>query len=165
MKKFLRGAFGLLALGMAAPAVAADFPVAYTREPVMIPAWYDWSGFYIGVNGGWATSHNCWDQTTGPSGTFLAPEGCNTAKGGLAGGQLGYRLQASSWVFGAEFQGDWADLTGSNPSLFLPATINRTRVDYFGLLTGQIGYALDTVLLYAKGGGAVVDPDTRALRL
>jgi outer membrane immunogenic protein len=156
MKKFLRGALGLMALGMAVPAVAADLPVAYGPAPVMIPAWYDWSGLYLGINGGWASSRNCWDQLSDLLGPVVdGNEGCNRSKGYLVGGQIGVRWQAGSWVFGAELQGDSADLTGSNPSLFAPGVVNRTRVDNFGLLTGQIGYAIDTVMVYAKGGGAV----------
>ena len=27
----------------------------------MIAAYYDWSGFYVGVNGGWGSSRKCWD--------------------------------------------------------------------------------------------------------
>jgi outer membrane immunogenic protein len=33
---------------------------------------------------------------------------------------------------------------------------NRSRIDSFGLITGQVGYAWNSVLLYVKGGGAVV---------
>lgn len=33
---------------------------------------------------------------------------------------------------------------------------NRTRIDAFGLVTGQIRYAWNNVLFYVKGGGAVV---------
>ncbi len=53
MKKFLLGTIGFVA--MAAPAVAADMPArTYTKAPppVIAPV-YDWSGFYIGGNGGW----------------------------------------------------------------------------------------------------------------
>ena len=32
---------------------------------------------------------------------------------------------------------------------------NRTRVDAFGLFTGQVGYAWNSALLYVKGGAAV----------
>ncbi len=32
---------------------------------------------------------------------------------------------------------------------------DRTRMDAFGLLTGQVGYAWDKVLFYVKGGAAV----------
>ena len=63
MKKFLLGTVGLLALGMAAPATAADLAARpYTKAPPPIVApIYDWTGFYIGGNGGWGQSRNCWD--------------------------------------------------------------------------------------------------------
>src|SRR6266699_5503050 len=57
MKTFLLGTVGLVALGLAAPAVAADLPArTYTKAPPYVAAVYDWSGFYIGANGGWGTS-------------------------------------------------------------------------------------------------------------
>jgi outer membrane immunogenic protein len=155
MKKFLLGTVGLVALGMAAPAVSADLPArTYSKAPAMVAAVYDWSGFYIGANGGWGTSRKCWDFTS-PAGVFVAAEGCHDASGGVAGGQIGYRWQSSAWVFGIEAQGDWADLRGSNQSLFAPTFTNRSRIDAFGLFTGQVGYAFNTALLYVKGGAAV----------
>jgi len=60
-------------------------------------------------------------------------------------------------VFGVEAQGNWADFKGSNISLIAPAIRNESRVDAFGLFTGQIGYAANNVLLYVKGGAAVTD--------
>ena len=159
MKKFLLGTVGLVALGLASgPASAADLAArpVYTKAPPMIAAAYDWSGFYIGANGGWGSSHNCWDATTA-AGAFVAAEGCHDATGGTAGGQVGYRWQASQWVFGLEAQGNWADLSGSNVSLFAPADINRSRIDAFGLFTGQVGVAWNNALFYVKGGAAVTD--------
>ena len=41
---------------------------------------------------------------------FVVAEGCHDATGGIAGGQIGYRWQAGTWVFGLEAQGNWADL-------------------------------------------------------
>jgi outer membrane immunogenic protein len=155
MKKFLLGTVALVAL--AAPASAADLAARpYTTAPPMIAAIYDWSGFYIGANGGWGSSHNCWDFTT-PAGAFVAAEGCHDATGGVAGGQIGYRWQSGTWVFGLEAQGDWADLKGSNASLAFPGFTNQSKIDAFGLLTGQIGYAANNVLFYVKGGAAVTD--------
>jgi outer membrane immunogenic protein len=58
-------------------------------------------------------------------------------------------------VFGLEAQGNWADLSGSNVSQQFPAFRNHTNVDAFGLFTGQVGYAVNNVLLYVKGGAAV----------
>jgi outer membrane immunogenic protein len=158
MKKFLLGTVGLVALGMAAgPASAADLAARpYTKAPPMVAApYYDWSGFYIGGNGGWGSSRNCWDFL--PVGGGSVPEGCHDATGGVAGGQIGYRWQASQWVFGLEAQGDWADLSGSNTSTAFPADRNRSRIDAFGLFTGQVGWAWNNALLYVKGGAAVTD--------
>jgi outer membrane immunogenic protein len=161
MKRVLLGVVGLIALGAAAPAVAADLaPRTYTKAPPPIAAAvYDWSGFYIGLNGGGGWSHKCWTNTS----TVLGPtvpnisEGCHDASGGMVGGQLGYRWQASNWVFGIEAQGDWADLKGSNASLLFANTTNQTKIDAVGLFTGQVGYAWNSVLWYLKGGAAVTD--------
>jgi outer membrane immunogenic protein len=76
----------------------------------------------------------------------------------MVGGQIGYRWQVTNWVFGLEAQGDWADLTGSNTSILTaPFALfeNHSKVDAIGLFTGQIGYAWNNVLWYAKGGAAV----------
>src|SRR6202011_2401585 len=124
MKKVLLVSASLIALGAAVPAMAADLAARpYTKAPPMIASIYDWSGFYVGANGGWGRSHNCWDFVT-PAGAFVAAEGCHDATGGVAGGQIGYRWQAGTWVFGLEGQGDWADLRGSNVSLAFPRFTN-----------------------------------------
>jgi outer membrane immunogenic protein len=160
MKKFLLGTVGLVALGVAAPASAADLAARpYTKAPPpMIAAAYDWSGFYIGANGGWGTSRNRWDILD--SG-FVLPEGSHDADGAVAGGQIGYRWQAASWVFGLEAQYDWSDMRGSrisNQFVLLPGDVtDRTRIRSFGLFTGQVGYAWNNALLYVKGGAAVTD--------
>src|SRR5882757_1610361 len=109
MKKVLLVTASLLALGAAAPAMAADLAARpYTKAPAYVAAVYDWSGFYVGANGGWGSSRKCWDTLT-PAGAFLSNEGCHDATGGTAGGQIGYRWQSGTWVFGIEGQGNWAD--------------------------------------------------------
>jgi len=106
---------------------------------MMMPAAiYDWSGFYVGINGGYGESN--WSDTNLQNGS-----------GGTIGGQFGYRWQASNWVFGLEAQGNWADFSKDN------GYGSKWSVESFGLLTGQAGYAWNNVLLYVKGGAAVVD--------
>jgi outer membrane immunogenic protein len=162
MKKVLLVTASLIALGATAPAVAADLAARpYTKAPPMIAAVYDWSGFYIGANGGWGTSRGCWDFVT-PAGGFVANEGCHNADGGTVGGQIGYRWQAGTWVFGVEAQGNWADFKGSNVSVFAPGFRNQSKIDAFGLFTGQVGYAWNNVLLYVKGGAAVTSNEYRS---
>ena len=156
MKKLYLGSAGLALLGMAGSASAADMAVK-APPPPPLPVIYNWSGFYIGANGGGGWSNKCWDLTTfrGPVASFR--EGCHDASGGVVGGQIGYRWQSAGWVFGLEAQGDWADLTASNTSLFIPAWTNNSKVEAFGLFTGQVGYAWNNVLWYVKGGAAVTD--------
>ena len=157
MKKLIAAAAGTLALGLAAPASAADLAARpYTKAPApMVATIYDWSGFYIGINGGGGSSHKCWDFVTPVNGALVG-EGCHNATGGTIGGQIGYRWQSANWVFGLEGQGNWADFSGDNVSTAFPADRNRSRINAFGLITGQVGYAWNNALFYVKGGGAVV---------
>jgi len=154
--KFLLGAVG--ALSITASASAADLAARpYTKAPAPMVAAYDWSGFYIGLNGGGGWSRKCWDIVTNILGAPVVPavsEGCHTATGALAGGQFGYRWQTGAWVFGVEAQGDWANLRGSNgPTLFAGGGgSDRSKIDAIGLFTGQVGYAWNNVLFYVKGG-------------
>jgi outer membrane immunogenic protein len=158
MKKLVLAA-SLVVFGTTAASAADLAPRYYKAPPPVVSPLYDWSGFYAGINGGWGTSHNCWTRTA-TAGAAILPvsEGCHDADGGTVGGQIGYRWQASNWVFGLEAQGNWADFKGSNISLlFGGLATNRTKIDAFGLFTGQVGYAWNNVLAYVKGGAAVTD--------
>lgn len=155
MKKFLPAMVGLVSLvGMAAPASAADMAVKAAPPPVMAPI-YNWTGFYIGANGGWGESHNCLDFV--PATGAIVADGCRDRSGGVVGGQLGYRWQSNQFVFGVEAQGDWADLSNTRTSLINPAFSTRIKTDGIGLFTGQIGYAWNASLFYLKGGAAVTN--------
>ena len=141
MKKLLLGMIGLVALS--GSAMAADIAARpYKAPPVYVAPIYDWTGFYIGANGGWGDSRNCWGIV--PVAGVTIADGCASRSGGVFGGQLGYRWQSGQWVFGLEGQGDWADLSGpvsassirrsqpasgSTPSASLPA-----RSDMPGML-------------------------------
>ncbi len=158
MKNFLRGTVAIAVLGLVSPVGAADLAARpFTKAPAYVAAGYDWGGFYIGANGGWASSRTCWDFVGVPGVPLpVVPEGCHHADGGVVGGQIGYNFQAGAFVFGLEAQGDWADLKGSNDPAAFPGTTNRTRIDALGLFTGRVGYAWNSALLYLKGGAAVV---------
>ena len=157
MNKLLASAaFGALILG-AASASAADLaarPYTKAPPPAVVATVYDWSGFYIGINGGWAESRDrrVFDATSTLFGSY-------DANGPTVGGQIGYRWQTGGWVFGLEAQGNWADVSGSRASLVLPPPGDtvRSKMDAFGLFTGQLGYAWNNVLLYVKGGAAITD--------
>jgi len=158
MKKILLATGCLLAVGLS-PASAADLPMQTYKAapPVGIPMVYDWTGFYVGANGGYGWSNRCIDITAINGVGVTDAEGCRNASGGLFGGQVGYRWELAQWVFGLEAQGDWANLRNSNASVFLLGDTWATKTTAVGLFTGQIGYAWNNVLLYMKGGAAVAN--------
>ena len=97
MKKLLLISASLVAISAAAPASAADLAARpYTKAPPMMAAIYDWSGFYIGINGGGGFGRSTWDSTGG----------FNTS-GGLVGATAGYNYQIGQYVWGLE-----ADVSG-----------------------------------------------------
>ncbi|WP_027556074.1 outer membrane protein [Bradyrhizobium sp. Cp5.3] len=153
MKNLLLATATIVALSAAAPALSADLASqpAYIQAPSPVAAQvYEWVGFYAGINTGWTSSQNCWDFGG------ISSEGCHHANGGTIGGQIGYRWQYGHALVGFEGQGNWANLSGSNVSIALPTDSIRTKVDGFGMITGQVGYAFDNdVLIYAKGGLAL----------
>ncbi|MGY3695845.1 opacity protein-like surface antigen [Bradyrhizobium sp. USDA 3240] len=71
MKKVLLGTVALIAL--VAPSSAADLAAGpYVKAlPAVIPI-YDWSGFYVGINGGGGSAHQCWDVVNA-GGAIVAP--------------------------------------------------------------------------------------------
>ena len=107
MKKFLLTGVALAALACG-PALAADLPARRAmpvKAPEPVATGYDWSGFYIGAHAGGGWSERCF--------TFAgASDGCHDADGWLGGGQVGFNVQSGQWVFGVEFSGSWADISG-----------------------------------------------------
>src|SRR5512135_600070 len=107
MKKLLLASVGLLALGIAS-ASAAD--IARREMPAKAPVYftpaYNWTGFYVGINGGGAFGRSDLSNAFGSTGY--------NATGGLVGGTLGYNYQINQLVFGIEGDIDWADISGNS---------------------------------------------------
>jgi outer membrane immunogenic protein len=151
---------GLLSIvGFVAAASAADLPAAtYSKAPTIVDPAYDWTGFYVGVEGGGGWSR---DQRT-----YLAPNPPNGAlinerlAGGLAGGLIGYnwQLPGKQFLLGIEGSFDWADINGSTPCPN-PAFACGEKLKQLYSGTGRIGYIWGDALLYAKGGYAWTETD------
>src|SRR5204863_6867754 len=81
-----------------APASAADMRMPIKAPPPVAAMITNWTGFYIGINGGysWGRSRDDGSFVTAPGGVLIvAPAGSvlgNTLNlnGGLIGGQVGY---------------------------------------------------------------------------
>ncbi len=151
---------GALTLFAATPAAwAADLPVAPPQAPaayvpVVAPV-YNWSGVYIGINGGYAFGNSNWNSTTG----FTPGTGDFNVTGGLVGGTIGINFQSGSIVYGVEGDGDWTDIQGStsNGACAVGGSTCQTANDWLTTFRGRVGYAFDRVLVYGTAGGAAGD--------
>ncbi|MCL2713036.1 MAG: outer membrane beta-barrel protein [Alphaproteobacteria bacterium] len=151
MKRVWLGIVGVAALGLAAPAGAADLGLQpYVKAPIN-QAIFDWSGLYAGINVGGGSSCSSWKLRDVKS----DDGGCHDATGATFGGQLGYRWQLHNIVLGVEAQGQWADFSATSTNA--DGSSFHSRINGFGMFTGQLGYAWNNVLLYVKGGAGVAD--------
>ena len=113
----IASALSVASFGSASAADLAAQP--YVKAPPPPPPVFSWTGFYIGINGGGGSSHNCWDLINETTLGVISPaetEGCHNATGGTVGGQIGYRWQFTNWVVGVEGQGNWAGYGCQNQS-------------------------------------------------
>jgi outer membrane immunogenic protein len=142
-------------------AVAADMQLP--RMPYVPPAPAPtWAGLYAGVNvgGGFGTSDNDF--------SFASVE--LPLKGAIGGGQIGYNWQAGPIVFGPEADFQATSLTGSISAPCIAPTCNTNNLTasysqnlpWFGTARGRLGYAQTGWLIYATGGYAYGEVDTKA---
>lgn len=147
MKQLLLAGVGLIAFGVVS-ASAADLSRAPLKAPAYIPpVVYNWTGFYVGINGGggWGRSN-----FSGP----FSPGSFDTS-GGLVGGTVGYNWQLpNQFVLGLEGDIDWTNIRGS---VACGGTSCETRNNWLGTVRGRIGYTgfWDRVMPYVTGGLAV----------
>jgi len=139
---------------VAARALAADLP-APSLPPPLSAAVYNWTGFYLGINGGFGTGNSNWSD--GPIGTT----GSFTTSGFLIGGTAGVNYQLGEYVFGIEGDGDWANLHGNSGStcgaiaaVVAPPVSCQTQSQWLATVRGRVGYAFDRILLYGTAGAA-----------
>jgi outer membrane immunogenic protein len=148
---------GALALAAASQAFAADLPPPYRAPPMAyVPApspAYNWSGFYLGVNGGFDFGRSDWTGGAASSGGF-------DTSGFVVGGTLGANYQINQFVLGVETDLDYAGIKGNGPAAFC---VNcQTASTWLGTARGRIGYAWNRVLFYGTGGAAYGNIDATA---
>jgi outer membrane immunogenic protein len=151
---------------------AADLPVP-AGPPAYYPVAtvYDWSGAYIGINGGYAFGQSQWGSDPfNPSG--LSSTGNFNVNGGLVGATAGVNGQFGAWVVSVEGDFDWQGLSGTSSiafctSIFTTNTATagtglgcRTASNWIGTLRARAGYAWDRVLVYGTAGGAGANVQT-----
>ncbi|GBU15926.1 MULTISPECIES: carbohydrate porin [Methylobacterium] len=161
-------AAGAVALALAVPGARAADPAALPAEPAFI----DWSGLSLGIEGSAGASFGAFGfGPTTVGGRPVPPFRTGDATGrndrsreattAVGGGFAGYAWQAGPWLWGIE-----ADLAGSNlkrpVSLTVPGfgteaidpafSLIRAKTDLYGTLRGRFGLAFERSLVYATFG-------------
>ncbi len=140
-------------VAMTSVALSADLYVAAGRQTddTAIPLAV-WSGFYAGINGGYAFD-------------ALGSHGGVADEGGLGGFQLGYNWQGPlnlgpHVVLGveADFEAAGIDHTGNDLIKWDDGTtspaVHHRSIENFGTVRGRLGYSFGQTLVYFTGGFA-----------
>jgi outer membrane immunogenic protein len=181
-KRILFASLTVSALFAIGAASAADLPV---KAPPAAAAVANWTGFYLGVNGGGSIGVDSTTQATSFTSTLLGTNGLLNSSnrlastGGVFGGQVGYNWQTSPLVvLGVEADWQWTSQSATATNSTPPASLG-----FFGAGGNGFGYSLATeqkvtdigtarvrggillhdTLLYATGGlawGTVKDSYT-----
>ena len=149
--KFLAAA-AFAAVESSASAADLSRPVYKGPAPIAVAA-YNWSGFYLGIHGGYAWGHLNFDVFGG------TPNSGRDIDGFFGGGQLGWNWQAagSPWVFGLEADVSFGNIESAVTIVGLGSFTTEAKT--FGTVRGRVGYAADRALWYLTGGFAWVNND------
>jgi outer membrane immunogenic protein len=145
--------FGLLG---AAPAAAADLNQRSNTTPNMAAAIYNWTGWYVGADAGFAWGHASLSDRNGfnPNGSFSY-----NPTGGVFNLNTEYNIQYGMAVIGLGVELGDLGISGNQQLASLAGapgdSIDQTRTDFYGAVTARLGFTpIDRVLLYGKGGFA-----------
>jgi outer membrane immunogenic protein len=180
----ISAAVAISAIAGSGAASAADLPAqTYTKAPAMVDPGYNWTGFYVGLNAGYAWGVGHANYTVDPffSGASvgtppgdsgraaLAAASTRIASGGFLGGvQAGYNWQVRNIVIGIESDFNALNLNNTSNTAGLSGTgvpwVNnvRTSIQTNWLLTvrPRVGVTWNQSLIYATGGLAVTNLKT-----
>jgi outer membrane immunogenic protein len=147
---------------VAGHALAADMPMpAPSPPPTYMPVApvYNWTGFYIGLNGGAAFGQSNW---TDSNPALFPATGNFPVNGFLFGGTLGGSYQMGAFVAGIEADGDWAGVSGTTFNTSCGGVGCETNSNWLATVRGRAGYAWDRVLFYGSAGGAFANVQAAA---
>jgi outer membrane immunogenic protein len=180
VKRFVSAGVAISALvfgpGHGEIAHAGDLPVkAPPAQAQPVPATYNWSGFYTGLNSGaaWGSYDPQMATNSDPgvigraSAAFINSFGNQSIKpfGFSGGAQAGYDWQTGNWVAGIEGDLSYLHLSGAATTYvpYVPPSTSTAVISSYGnanwlaTVRPRIGWAANNWLLYATGGVAVTN--------
>ena len=133
--------------------------------PVPAAPGTNWTGAYIGAQGGYG-----WGQTQWPNFFGVAALGGGSLprfdnSGWLAGGTIGVNAQSGRFVFGVEgeilatgLKGNFASSVVTFPGGAVIDSTFSSKIDWLALATARAGFVVgDRLMLYGKGGLAIAE--------
>ena len=148
MKKIIQAGFAVAALSlMPLAAQAADLNRGSYKAPAYTALSYvNWTGLYLGINGGYGFGKANINNVFGSTGDF-------NVRGAVVGGTVGYNYQTGVWVWGLEGDLDYSNIKGSTSTACVPdCTVSNT---WLGTARARIGYAgWGNWLPFLTGGAA-----------
>lgn len=148
-------------LGLTVSAMAADLPSRVAPAPVAAVPVFTWSGFYVGVQAGYAWGDSSGEMTT-PTGVFPFNQD-GDFDGFVGGAHVGYNFQFGSIVAGLEADVEGTGIEGGFGRIS-PTTgstnLGDSNITVQGSLRARLGFAFDRTLIYATGGLAFANFET-----
>ena len=114
------------------------------------PPRYLWTGFYAGLQAGYA-----WGESRQTNTTTLVTTGNYDFDGFVGGGTLGYNFQSGQLVWGVETDISYTDVSGS--STVACGLGCSSSIDWLWTLRGRLGLDMNGWMPYVTGGLAVAD--------
>ena len=152
MKNKVFVAAAALAIAMSG-AQAADLPVVPPPIAATPAPANDWSGFYLGVHGGYGFGQTDMSINGGAFTTDYDIDGW------LVGGQAGFNIQSGMWLFGVEADIAYSSIDGSYSDTAAFDQTAITDINWLATIRARAGLHYDWWMPYITGGVAFADVD------
>ncbi len=137
-------------------AMAADLPSKKGAAAAPLPV-FTWTGFYVGASVGTVSSMT--DYSSADYGSW--EKSSTQGSGALAGLGAGYNYQYGNVVVGLE--GDYSFATAKSGFGDSNYVAGESKLTGFGTLRARFGFALDRTLVYATGGLAIANLQSKTV--
>lgn len=138
---------GIVAAFLSTTGTAFAADVIVPEEPIPVTPIFTWTGFYLGIVGGYNWGKTDWTIDNIDVARF-------DANGGNIGGTVGYNYQfANNVVLGLETDLAWSGAKDDIRCFGVDVSC-ETQSQWIGTLRPRLGYAFDRFLPYITGGAA-----------
>ena len=145
-----------IALVLAGSVLAGPEPATGKEMVAPAPApECDWTGFYLGINGGFFWARSVTIDVGDPADGFQETRGTSVElqdTGVIGGGQIGYDWQFNRFVLGVEAGAGGLDFDQSDFQYGGNDNFAHAKYDAYARFTGRVGWTWNKLLFYGEGG-------------